>query len=77
MVGKYDEQDAARAQRAFGVLDDVPGFGHVEDHAVEFHLVDAVGDVTNLDAVVDVLSQEVVDVLDARVERSPRVSRTP
>src|ERR1019366_9229168 len=62
--GQIRQEYPARAKSIFGVLDDVPRFGHVEDHAVEVDLVDAFGHVAYLDVVLDVLPQHVVDVLN-------------
>ena len=56
------EEDAAGAQRGRGVRQDAPRLGHIEQDPVEIALVDAFGDVADLDAVVRVGADERGDV---------------
>ena len=74
MVGRYDEQDAARAQRALCVLHDPPGLGQVEQDPVESSSVDALVDVADLDGERQVGAEERLDVARARPAKSSRSS---
>ena len=62
------QKDPSRTQRRGGVLNDLPGLRHVEHDPIEPGLFDSLGDVPDLDGVVDVLSEHRHHVL-AGVDR--------
>ena len=61
--GQVGQQDATGTQRLCRVLNDFPWFGHVENNAIEAAFFDSLGDVTDLDRVVDVVTKHGDDIL--------------
>ena len=64
IVGRYAQQDAARAHRLHCVLHDPPRFRQVQDDAIDIPRVDAFVDVTYLHVEWHVVAEKRVDVSD-------------